>query len=216
MQGPEQLLLTGRVHPISLEVRPLQLEDTQAHNLGLRDGQIVQATLEMRGDSLKLLINGGLIDLPPGFRFRPGDTILLRAQARQGSWLLRPIDARAAAAATESALSAQSARPQGAPPPTVHLNTSPLQALLLRPPLTPELMSLLEPKELAVLLQHVGNDELMALFRQLQLSIRGLSPEALRSSVIASGPTPAWPTCSKMGTSSSGRRGRFSSTTMAR
>ena len=194
MQGPEQLLLTGRVHPISLEVRPLQLEDTQARNLGLRDGQIVQATLEMRGDSLKLLINGGLIDLPPGFRFRPGDTILLRAQARQGSWLLRPIDARAAAsagavaaAATESALSAQSARPQGAPPPTVHLNTSPLQALLLRPPLTPELMSLLEPKELAVLLQHVGNDELMALFRQLQLSIRGLSPEALRSSVIASG-----------------------------
>ena len=42
MQGPEQLLLTGRIHPISLEVRPLQLENTQARNLGLRDGQIVQ------------------------------------------------------------------------------------------------------------------------------------------------------------------------------
>lgn len=197
MQGPEQLLLTGRIHPISLEVRPLQLENTQARNLGLRDGQIVQATLEMRGDSLKLLINGGLIDLPPGFRFRPGDTVTLRAQARPGSWLLRPVDARSAAgtgavemAATESLSSAsspQSARPQGLPPPTIHLNTSRLQALLLRPPLTPELMSLLEPKELAALLKTVGNDELVALFRQLQLSIRGLSPEALQNSVRASG-----------------------------
>jgi len=99
MQGPEQLLLTGRIHPISLEVRPLQLENTLARNLGLRDGQIIQATLEMRGDSLKLLINGGLVDLPPGFRFRAGDTLLLRAQARPGSWLLRPVDARSAAAA---------------------------------------------------------------------------------------------------------------------
>ena len=197
MQGPEQLLLTGRIHPISLEVRPLQLENTQARTLGLRDGQIVQATLEMRGDSLKLLINGGLIDLPPGFRFRPGDTVMLRAQARPGSWLLRPVDARAASAAGAAEMSAtealastsspQSARPQGLPPPTVHLTTSRLQALLLRPPLTPELMSLLEPKELAALLKQVGNDELVALFRQLQLSIRRLSPESVQSSVMASG-----------------------------
>ncbi len=193
MQGPEQLLLTGRIHPISLEVRPLQLENTQARNLGLRDGQIVQATLEMRADGLKLLINGGLIDLPPGFRFRPGDTVSLRAQARPGSWLLRPLDARGAAAgaaeigAAESPASPPTARPQGLPPPTIHLNTSRLQALLLRPPLTPALMSLLEPEELAALLKNVGNDELIALFRQLQLSIRGLSPEALQNSVIASG-----------------------------
>jgi len=196
MQGPEQLLLTGRIHPISLEVRPLQLENTLARTLGLRDGQIIQATLEMRGDSLKLLINGGLVDLPPGFRFRAGDTLLLRAQARPGSWLLRPVDARSAAAAgaaemsaTEapgSTLSPQSARPQGLPAP-VHLTHSRLQALLLRPPLTPELMSLLQPRELAALLKHVGNDELLALFRQLQLSIRGLSPERLQSSVMASG-----------------------------
>lgn len=197
MQGPEQLLLTGRIHPISLEIRPLQLENTQARILGLRDGQIVQATLEMRGDSLKLLINGGVIDLPPGFRFRPGDTLSLRAQARPGSWLLRQVDARAAATAgavetpaTESlpsAASAPSARAQGLPPPAIHLNTSRLQALLLRPPLIPELMSLLEPKELAALLKHVGNDELFVLFRRLQLSIRGLSPDTLQTSVIASG-----------------------------
>ena len=194
MQGPEQLLLTGRVHPIALEVRPLQLENTLARTLGLRDGQIVQATLEMRGDSLKILINGGLIDLPPGLRLRPGDTVWLRAQARPGSWLLRQVDARAAAsaesvdiAATELPPSPQPTRSPGLPPPTVQRNTSRLQALLLRPPLTSELMSLLEPKELAALLKHVGNDELMALFRQLQLSMRGLSPESLQTSVLASG-----------------------------
>ena len=99
MQGPEQLLLTGRIHPISLEVRPLQLENTLARNLGLRDGQIIQATLEMRGEALKFLINGALIDVPAGLRFRPGDTVWLRAQARPGSWLLHKVDARAAASA---------------------------------------------------------------------------------------------------------------------
>lgn len=194
MQGPEQLLLTGRIHPISLEVRPLQLENTQARNLGLRDGQIIQAALEMRGDSLKLLINGGLIDVPPGLRFRAGETVWFRAQARPGGWLLRPMDARAAAsagavemAATEQPSSSPSARTPGLPPPAVNLTSSRLQALLLRPPLTPELMSLLEPEELAALLKNVGNEELVVLFRQLQLSIRGLLPEALQSSVMASG-----------------------------
>lgn len=194
MQGPEQLLLTGRIHPISLEIRPLQLENTLARTLGLRDGQIIQATLEMRGEALKFLINGALIDVPAGLRFRPGDTVWLRAQARPGSWLLHKVDARAAASAeaveagaTEPTPSPQSARAQGSPPPTIHLNTARLQALLLRPPLTPELMSLMEPKELASLLKYVGNDELVTLFRRLQLSIRGLLPETLQNSVIASG-----------------------------
>ena len=148
MQGPEQILQTGRIHPISLEVRPLQLENSQARDLGLRDGQIIQATLELRGDSLKILINGRPVDVPAGLRFRAGDTVWLRAQARPGNWLLRPMDARAAAsaAATELAASAP-ATPQAAasntpslPPP--HLTTSRLQALLMRPPLTPELMAL--------------------------------------------------------------------------
>ena len=194
MQGPEQILLTGRIHPISLEVRPLQLENTQARTLGLRDGQIIQATLEMRGDSLKLLINGSVIDLPPGMRFRAGDTVFLRAQARPGNWLLRPTDGRAAAVAGQAEMPAidapqtpASPSAQGAPSPAIHLNTSRLQALLLRPALTPELMSLLKPKELAALLKTVGNDELIALFRGLQLSIRGLSPEALQGGVLASG-----------------------------
>ena len=192
MQGPEQILLTGRVHPISLEVRPLQLENTQARILGLRDGQIIQATLEMRGDSLKLLLNGQLFDLPPGMRLRAGDTVWLRAQARTGHWLLRPLDARSAAAA-EQALPAnavetpQPAAPQGARPAAVHLTPSRLQALLLRPPLSSELMGLLQPREAAALLKAVGDAELVALFQRLQLSMRGLSPGAVQSGVLSSG-----------------------------
>ena len=194
MQGPGQLLLTGRIHPISLEVRPLQLENTQARDLGLRDGQIIQATLEMRGDSLKLLINGKLLDLPPGLRFRAGDNIWLKAQARSGGWLLRPMDARAAAVAgnaeTAAADAAKAANPYAGnqqAQPAIHLNTSRLQTLLLRPPLTSELMELFEPKKAAALLKTVGDAELVALFRQLQLSMRGLSPADVQKSVIASG-----------------------------
>ncbi len=200
MQGPEQLLLTGRIHPISLEIRPLQLENTQARTLGLRDGQIVQAALEMRGDTLKLVLNSGLIDVPPGLRLRAGDTLFLRAQARPGNWLLRPVDPRTAARAegaegaeaAEAAGSTATTAPtatasRGTSSPAIHLMPSRLQSLMLRPPFTPELMSLLEPKELASLLRTVGNDQLVALFRRLQLSIRGLSPEALQSGVLASG-----------------------------
>ena len=194
MQGPEQLLLTGRIHPISLEIRPLQLENMQARDLGLRDGQIIQATLEMRGDSLKLLINGKLLDVPPGLRFRAGDSVWLKAQARSGGWQLRPMDARAAASTaaaeqveTAAPGAAKAPNPFGANPPAIHLNTSRLQALLLRPPITPELMALFEPKTAAALLKTVGDAELVALFRHLQLSMRGLSPADVQKSVIASG-----------------------------
>jgi hypothetical protein len=71
LQGTEQTALPGRLNPFYLDGRTITLLLPIAQQLGLRDGQIIQAALEMRGETLKLLYNGQLIDLPPGLRFRP-------------------------------------------------------------------------------------------------------------------------------------------------
>ena len=65
MSGTEPIAHTGRIHPISVEIRPLQLETTQAREMGFRDGKVIQGSMELRGESLKLLLNGQLIDVPP-------------------------------------------------------------------------------------------------------------------------------------------------------
>ena len=57
--------LPGRSNPIYLEGRILPLTVAQARALDLRDGQIVQATVQSRaGDDLALLMRGKQLDLP--------------------------------------------------------------------------------------------------------------------------------------------------------
>ena len=85
LQGTEQTALPGRLNPFYLDGRTITLLLPIAQQLGLRDGQIIQASLEMRGETLKLLYNGQLIDLPPGLRFRPGEQVWLRQPQRR--WL---------------------------------------------------------------------------------------------------------------------------------
>ena len=92
LSGPEQAALPGRLNPIYLEGRPLQLETPIAQQLGLRDGQVVQASVELRGEALKLLLNGKLFDLPAALRFRPGETVFLRAYQGANGWLLKIFD----------------------------------------------------------------------------------------------------------------------------
>ncbi|MEY4370026.1 MAG: hypothetical protein RL564_1976, partial [Pseudomonadota bacterium] len=106
LQGTEQTALPGRLNPFYLDGRTITLLLPIAQQLGLRDGQIIQASLEMRGETLKLLYNGQLIDLPPGLRFRPGEQVWLRANRSAGGWTLRAVDARAANGPTQASLPA--------------------------------------------------------------------------------------------------------------
>lgn len=187
MSVTEPIASSGRIHPISAEIRPLQLEVTQAREMGLRDGQIIQGSMELRGESLKLLLNGQLIDVPPGFRFRPGDPVWLKAQSRPGGWWLRLIDARRAAAATHPSTAGHQETSSATDLPPKPLTPSRLQTLLLRPPMSPTLMSLFEPKEIAVLLKAAANQELVHQFVQMRLSMGSLSAGALQSAVQSSG-----------------------------
>ncbi len=180
LQGTEQTALPGRLNPFYLEGRPLPLATPLAQQLGLRDNQVVQGTIEMRGDALKLLLNGRLLDLPPGLRFRPGDSVWLRALMGAAGWSLKPVDPRSLPAETTAATAAAEGELPAA-------GISRLQALALRPPGSPALMQLFQPMLASGLLQSSGSAELAALFQRMQLSMRGLSPEALQGAVLSSG-----------------------------
>lgn len=187
MSGTEPIASSGRIHPISAEIRPLQLEVTQAREMGLRDGQIIQGSMELRGESLKLLLNGQLIDVPPGLHFRPGDPVWLKAQSRLGGWWLRLIDARRAATEIHQSGAGQHETTSATEQAVTYLTPSRLQALLLRPPMSPALMSLFEPKEIATLLKSAGDEELIHQFLRMRLSMSSLSSSALQSAVQGSG-----------------------------
>ena len=182
LSGPEQAALPGRLNPIYLEGRPLQLETPIAQQLGLRDGQIVQASIELRGEALKMLLNGKLFDLPPALRFRPGDSVFLRAYQGANGWLLKIFDP--SAQPVETAATASTSIPEL---PTAQINASRLAALSLRPPMSPTLLDLFTPRQAASLLQTTANPELAAMFQRLQLSMRGLSAGGLQAAILGSG-----------------------------
>ena len=176
MLVPEPASLPGRIHPIYLEGKPFQLETVVARQLGLRDGQTVQASAELRGETLKLLLNGKLFDLPPGLRMQAGETVWLRAHANATSWLLKPVEPPATGALNTNNNPVAEA-----------LNTSRLNALLLRPPMSPTLLALFQPAVMNGLLQVAGNPELAMMFQRMRLSMQGLNAAALQRGVQNSG-----------------------------
>jgi hypothetical protein len=182
LQGVDQAALPGRLNPFYLEGRPLPLAAPIAQQLGLRDRQVVQGTIELRGEMLKLLLNGELLDLPPGLRFRPGEELWLRAHRGAGGWLLKAIDPDAA----RTPLAAEMA---AAPPEAAAESPalSRLLALSLRPPMSPTLLQLFQPGVMDALLKSGGDAGLASLFQSMQLSMRGLTPQALQGAVMSSG-----------------------------
>ena len=104
--GAETAHLAPKIPTIYLDGRlPLVVERTAAE-LGLRDGQVVQGTLESKPEALRLNLQnlqpGAYIDLPkdlpPGLRLASGDTALFRVQVlANGSIVLRPLQAAPAA-----------------------------------------------------------------------------------------------------------------------
>ena len=185
LQGVEQAALPGRLNPFYLEGRPLPLAAPIAQQLGLRDGQVVQGAIELRGEMLKLLLNGSLVDLPPGLRFRPGDVVWLRAYRGAGGWLLKPVDPETGQAAAPSASAAAADAELAAAGESPALSR--LLSLSLRPPMSPTLLQLFQPGVMDALLKTSGDAGLASLFQNMQLSMRGLTPNALQGAVMSSG-----------------------------
>jgi hypothetical protein len=186
--GAETAHLNPKTPTIFLEGKlPLVVERTAAE-LGLRDGQIVQATVEARLQALRLNLQGppeGRFidlprDLPPGLRLAAGDTPLFRVQVlANGSLLLQPL---------LRPLAADRSSPAPAPEAPLPGRT---QQLGFRPPDMGALTQLLRPGALDSLLQGLnsGASEAGGLQQWLRqrTSMAQLSPEKLRLLIQRSG-----------------------------
>jgi len=91
--GAETVGLLGRAPPIYLEGRlPLLLQAKDVLALGLRDGQMVKPTAEVRQEQLKLVLQNRAFDLPPGLRIQAGDVLPMQVQLlANGSAQLRAL-----------------------------------------------------------------------------------------------------------------------------
>ena len=185
--GAETAHLTPKTPVIYLDGKlPLVLERTAAE-LGLRDGQVVQGTLESKPEHLRLNLQGhqpGAYidlpkDLPAGLRLASGDTALFRVQVlANGTIVLRPLQAAPAAPAAANATA-----------------TTPLpgrtEQLGFRPPDMNALAQLLKPGILEGMLQRLpaSGPESGALQRWLKLrpNMAQLTPEKLQQAMHRSG-----------------------------
>ncbi|MEY4028798.1 MAG: hypothetical protein RLZZ329_2518, partial [Pseudomonadota bacterium] len=187
--GAETAHLLPKTPTIFLDgTLPLVLEKTAAE-LGLRDGQVVQATLEAKLDALRLVLQGPLqgqsIDLPKelpaGWRLASGDTALFRVQVlANGSIVLRPLQSGPAPGVASGAGIAPQALVPGR-----------TDQLGFRPPDMQALAQLLRPGMLEGLLQglNASAPELGALQRWLKLrpAMAQLTPEKLQQAMQRSG-----------------------------
>jgi hypothetical protein len=191
--GAETAHLNPKTPTIFLEGRLPLVVERNAAELGLRDGQVIQAAIESRLDRLRMVLQdpaqaGRFIDLPKdlpaGLRLAAGDTALFRVQLQaDGSIWLRPLQAQGAAAAGMG-LGTGATAPEAQLP-------SRMQQLGFRPPDMGALAQLLRPGGLASLLQGLNPvaPELAALqqWQRLRPSMAQLTPEKLQQLMQRSG-----------------------------
>ena len=89
--SPETMAVAGRLNTLIIDARAAVIQAPEARLLGLTQGQIVNAIAEVRGERLKLILQGRAIELPRGLRLSPGDAVTLKALAQtSGQWQLQP------------------------------------------------------------------------------------------------------------------------------
>ena len=86
MLGPELVSAASRIGPVQAENRSVWVQTPVAQQLGLRDGQIVQATVEVRDQRVRLWLKDFFFELPNGWVLKDGDKPFLRVSHNAGSW----------------------------------------------------------------------------------------------------------------------------------
>ena len=86
MLGPELVSAASRIGPVQAENRSVWVQTPVAQQLGLRDGQIVQATVEVRDQRVRLWLKDFFFDLPNGWVLKDGDKPFLRVSHNPGGW----------------------------------------------------------------------------------------------------------------------------------
>ena len=86
MLGPDVVSTASRIGPVQAENRSVWVQTPVAQQLGLRDGQIVQATVEVRDQRVRLYLKDFFFELPNGWVLKDGDKPFLRVSQNAGSW----------------------------------------------------------------------------------------------------------------------------------
>ncbi len=172
----------GRANPIFLEGKLLPLTASAASELGLKEGDVVPALVQARGNDLALLMRGRMLDLPPNSNLTAGQNLNLQVQiAPNGVLTLVPLAPPPTAAAALPLL------PGGAA-----ALFSRVGNLLFRPPGQPSLAQLFSPGVMEALLKNSPRIDLQTQWRGLQLSMAQLTPQALSQAVAAAMGSEVW------------------------
>jgi hypothetical protein len=171
MLGPEAIHSVPRIAPVHLEMRMAYVEAPVARELGLHDGQVVQATVATDQGQLKLVLNNHIFNIPLSPYIKDGDMVQLRAQLLPaGKWVLQLLHSGSFAGPDPSA----GQLPTTAVP-------SRLSALLFQPGGFANVFSLLQPGVLESLVPPVeGGAELKKRIAAQRLSMGALQPQTLK------------------------------------
>lgn len=168
--GPEAVHAVARVAPVHMEMRTAYVEAPVARQLGLHDGQVVQAVASMRNDQLKLVLNEHSFSIPLFPYVKEGDVVQLRAQLLPaGKWALQLLHTGSFAGPE----AAQAALP-------TRLNT-----LLFHPSSFSTLLTLLRPGVLEGLVPPVQDaGELKKRISAQRLNMSSLQPQGLKRFIL--------------------------------
>lgn len=171
--APDSALLVSRAHPVFVEGRfsaPL-VEAKVGRELGLSDGQVIQALVQARGDQLGLFLRGRFVEVASMPDWHPGTTLSLRVQVNSdGSMTLHP----------GAAVSSGPAAAAGTPPPIIQR----VENLLFHPGGLPDLQALFKPGVMDALIRALARPDLQAQWNSMRLSMSNVSPEAIRFALV--------------------------------
>ena len=189
--GAEALVAPNRINPIYLDGKLLTFQASIAQDLGLKDGQIVQAMVRLHGDQPKLLLQGRMIDAPASALAAPGESMWLRVQNKaEGQWSFQPVPPPAGTQATSTALTLTAPTIMMAP--SLAPVVSRIANLLYRPTGAVELSQLYKPGTLDALLGTIARPDLLTQWRGLQLSMSQLTPSSLQQAMMGAMGSEVW------------------------
>jgi hypothetical protein len=168
--GPEGVHQVPRIAPVHLEMRQVYVDAPIARQLGLHDGQVVQAVAALRQGQIKLLLNEHVFNTPLSPYIKDGDMVQLRAQLLPaGQWSLQLLHSGSFAGQEAQALPTKPSR----------LNT-----LLFQPTGFSSWLSLLKPGVLESLLPAGDSQGLLDRFNAQRLNMASLQPQAIKRWVL--------------------------------
>lgn len=170
--GPEGVHQVQPLPPVQLELRQMYVAAPVAKQLGLHDGQVVQASAEVLQDSVRFHVGTQVFNTPLLPYIKNGDLAQLRAQLLpSGKWVLQLLHTGAFAGPGEQA---------SATPHTLQNLPSRLNTLLFQPASMANVLRLLQPGVLESLVPISDPLGLKQRIQAQRLQMSSLQPQALR------------------------------------